>query len=86
MEQELQNKTRRCPRLGGPVLFSYCMECGDTHLPCWKIIDCWWEIFDVQDYLKQSLRAEDFQALLNQKPKEKVTSILELIEKAKNRQ
>jgi hypothetical protein len=85
MGQEIEKKTRRCPRLGSPVPFSYCMECSDNHLPCWKVIDCWWELFDIKSYLKEHLSAENFQELVNQQPKEKVTSILELIEKAKNR-
>ena len=85
MNTEIETKKRRCPRLGSDVAFSYCMECSDSHLPCWKVFDCWWEIFDVQAYLKGILSTEDFQTLVNQKPHDKVTSILELIEKAKNR-
>jgi len=85
MEQKIKNQSRRCPRLGSPVSFSYCMECGDTDLPCWKVIDCWWEFFDINSYLQQQLSETDYQKLVNQKPPNKVTSILELIEKAKNR-
>jgi hypothetical protein len=49
------------------------------------VIDCWWELFDVRTYLEENLSEDDFRALLDQKPKPKITSILELIEKAKNR-
>jgi len=83
MEQKIKNQNRRCPRLGSPVTFAYCMECGDTNLPCWKVIDCWWELFDINRYLKQQLSTADYQKLVNQKPQNKITSILELIEKAK---
>jgi len=85
MEPEIEKKERRCPRLGSLIQFSYCMNCSDSHLPCWKVIDCWWEIFDVKAYLQTNLSAEDFQELMNQKPKDKVMSLLELIEQAKNR-
>jgi hypothetical protein len=85
MTKDRDNEIRRCPRLGGPVSFSYCMEGSESKLPCWKVIDCWWEIFDVKTYLKENLPEEDFRALLDQKPKSKIESILELIEKAKNR-
>jgi hypothetical protein len=61
------------------------MKCGDSRLPCWKVIDCWWEIFDIKTYLEKNLSAEDFQELVSQKPKNKVTSILEMIEQAKKR-
>jgi hypothetical protein len=85
MTEEINNPMRRCPRLGGPVSFSYCMETGEGKLPCWKVIDCWWEIFDVKAYLEKVLSEDEIQELLEKKPKPKITSILELIEKAKNR-
>jgi len=85
MEPEIENQIRRCPRLGSPVTLSYCLKCNDSPLPCGKVIDCWWEFFDIKSYLEKNLSTEDFQELVNQKPKDKVTSILELIEQAKNR-
>jgi hypothetical protein len=85
MTKERENEIRRCPRLGGPVSFSYCLKASEDNSPCWKVIDCWWELFDVRTYLEENLSEDDFRALLDQKPKPKITSILELIEKAKNR-
>jgi hypothetical protein len=73
---------RRCPRLGGIVSFDYCMKCGDGERPCWKIMDCWWETFDIVLFLKQSLSKEEFEHLTRLRPKPKVTSIIELIQKA----
>ncbi len=79
---------RRCPRLGSKVGFSYCLSAGDEGFPCWKIFDCWWEIFDVEAYLREHLSAEAF-AQLRQKaaspPKNKVASIIEIAEQAKKR-
>ncbi|MFH2067149.1 MAG: hypothetical protein ABIK15_18260 [Pseudomonadota bacterium] len=85
MEPEITQKETRCPRLGSIIPFSYCMKCGDGRLPCGKVIDCWWEIFDIKGYLEQHLSAEDFQELVNRKPKDKVSSILEMIEQAKKK-
>lgn len=73
----------RCPRLGGPVTFRYCRSSGDDALPCWKIFDCWWEIFDVATYLKKNLSGDVFNTLINTKPKPKESSLLDLIEQAK---
>ncbi len=61
------------------------MDNGEGYLPCWKILDCWWELFDIKNYLKQKLSAEDFLKFESLKPKPKVTSLVELIEQAKNR-
>jgi hypothetical protein len=76
---------RRCPRLGGPVSFGYCRRCGDDHSVCWKILDCWWESFEVVAYLQNSLSAEMLSRLVQAKPKPKVVSLVELIEQAKKR-
>jgi len=76
---------QRCPRLGGPVTFHYCRLHGGEQLPCWKIFDCWWEIFDIVAYLKQNLSDEAFEKLGDSKPKPKVASLVELISEAKRR-
>ena len=85
MDENVDLFERRCPRLGGPVLFAYCKTSGDNHFVCWKIFDCWWECFDVVGYLKKSLPEDKFNKLVNSKPKQKIVSLVELIEQAKKR-
>lgn len=72
----------RCPRLGGPVNFGYCRHCGDDDRPCFKILDCWWQRFDVVGHLESRLPREAFEALGRRRPPEKITSLLALIEQA----
>jgi len=69
--------------LGGPVTFGYCRRCGEEHLPCWKVFDCWWESFDVVDFLKSRLSPDQFHRLSQTRPKPKIDSLLELVEQAK---
>ncbi len=77
---------RRCPRLGGPVSFEYCRTAaGEGGLPCFKVMDCWWEIFDIEDYLRVHLSAEDFEKIVKSRPKPKLQSLVELIQEAQNR-
>jgi len=76
---------RRCPRLGSAVNFAYCLDAGETPLPCFKICDCWWEYFDVVDCLKRTLSEQDFKNLMQTRPKPKLTSLLQLIEQAQKR-
>ena len=73
----------RCPRLGGPVPFTYCEKTGRNGQPCFKVMDCWWQHFDVKTYLKNHLTEEALHALLNQQPPPKLSGILELIEQAR---
>ncbi len=77
---------RRCPRLGSEVSFAYCLTGGADEKPCWKIFDCWWEIFDVTAYLKTRLSPETFEALkarASAPPENKLTSIIEIAQQAK---
>jgi len=77
---------RRCPRLGGPVPFKYCRTTGEGDMPCFKIMDCWWETFDIRTYLENSMSEAAFKSILEAKPPDKIASILDLIEQAKQRQ
>ena len=74
----------RCPRLGGPVPFSYCDTMGENGKPCFKIADCWWSHFDVMGYLKKRLTAEELNDLLGRRPPPKLNSILDLIQQARH--
>jgi hypothetical protein len=73
---------RRCPRLGGPVAFGYCMGC-EQQRPCLKIIECWWETFDIVRYLQEHLPADHFEQMMHAQPRPKIASLIELIEKAR---
>ncbi len=82
---DIEHYEQRCPRLGNPVSFSYCLKDGDKGQPCWKIADCWWEYFDVMTYLRENLPEKIVDRLINTRPKQKITSLIELIEQAKKR-
>ncbi len=72
----------RCPRLGHQVNFSYCRS-ENQGIPCFKSLDCWFNTFNVQDYLKDKLPKEDFEKAFLNKGKPKVFSLMDLIEQAK---
>jgi hypothetical protein len=74
----------RCPKLGGQITFAYCLK-ESGKLPCSRIINCWQPYFPVEDYIRKCLTPEDWERCFNQKPKEKISTLLELIEAAKNK-
>ena len=79
-----EERDTRCPRLGGTVPFRYCMAPGEPN-PCRKILDCWWEIFDVASYLKARLPEETFEKLLRDRsPPNRLNTILDLVERFRN--
>ena len=84
-EKRYKRLELRCPRLGGEVTFSYC-EVEGRDLPCPRTIACWQEYFPVESYLREKLTPEQWDRCFNQEPKEKIVSLVELIEAAKKRQ
>lgn len=87
-DSAIEKFERRCPRLGSPISFQYCLISGEDDGICWKVLDCWWEIFNVEAYLKQHMPKAEFAQLMAraEQPKNKISSIIEMIEKAKNRE
>jgi len=74
---------RRCPKLGHEVTFEYCRSEGDD-LPCKTVLSCWWDKFDVPRYLNTHLDAEQMARLQQPKP-DKLTSLVDLIDQARQR-
>ena len=74
----------RCPRLGGEVTFSYCQIEGGE-LPCPRTVACWQPHFPVEAYLKEKLSQAQWDRCFNQEPRDKMTTLIELIEAAKKR-
>ena len=72
----------RCPRLGGEVTFAYCLvEGGD--IPCMRIIACWQSCLPVAGYLEEILTPAQAERFGELKPRDKVVTLIELIEAAK---
>jgi hypothetical protein len=72
----------RCRKLGHEVPFPYCRK-ENQGLPCFKIIDCWYDTFLVEDLLRKELKPEEWDALFRRPPKPKMLNLVELIEQAK---
>jgi hypothetical protein len=75
----------RCPRLGGEVPFSYCeREAGE--LPCRQVVRCWNAGFPVEEYLRETLTPEVWDRFRSEVPKDRMTTLLDSVEAAKQRQ
>ncbi len=74
----------RCPKLGHQIYFSYCEREGGS-FPCPKALDCWHGIFSVEEYFRERYEQEVFEGIFFAKPKPKLLTLVELIEKAKER-
>ncbi len=76
-------RCRRCPKLGHQVEFVYCRQPGGE-LPCSKLLDCWWETFDAEAFLRAHYTPEQI-ALIHRSAKDKRVTLWELIEQARRR-
>lgn len=67
--------------LGHHVSFAYCRVQTDGR-PCRRILDCWFEKFDIRSFVSEHFTAEQIEALLAPPPP-KMATLLELIERAR---
>ncbi|MDD4356824.1 MAG: hypothetical protein PHN98_06190 [Smithellaceae bacterium] len=82
MKTEHDAKLIRCPKLGDEMTFAYCLhEAGS--LPCSRIIQCWFKFFDVAAVLEKHMAPDDWKRFTSDRPVDKMSSLIEIIEKAK---
>jgi len=71
-----------CPRLGHLVPFSYCrMESNGA--PCPMALDCWYDRFLVEDYFREVLTPEEWEAAFDRPPKSRMSRLMESIEETR---
>jgi len=83
MTHDYDTLERRCPKLGHFISFHYCRSLEEGL--CLKIVDCWWEMFDVVSYLSQNGYDKELAMISQKPPKQKLTNIIEQIYQAKRR-
>lgn len=77
-----EEKEIRCPKLGGPVNFEYC-RLEQSGLPCSRALNCWSIHFDVEAFFREGLTSEDFERCFLRSAPSKVSTLLELVERAR---
>ena len=75
-------RTRRCPRLGHEVSFRYCRAQEGATL-CPRLLDCWWETFDVRAFVEEHLGQAAARGLSQHAPGGKILSILDIVEQVR---
>ena len=81
MNEQFDEKTGYCRMLGHHVPFRYCRTIN-SGIPCRKIMDCWFEIMDIAQFISENY-TESEQRQIAAPPPEKISSLLDLINKAK---
>jgi hypothetical protein len=84
MTGKINDKLMRCPRLGHEITFSYCLRESGA-LPCSRIISCWSPMFDVENFLHKNMTTQEWESFNKAQPKDKLTSLVEIIEAAKRK-
>lgn len=81
MIDQFDDKTAYCRSLGHYVPLKYCRTASND-LPCRKILDCWFEIIEIEKFIKENYSEEE-QKQIFAPPPEKITTIIDLINKAR---
>lgn len=82
VDSPYEDKEIRCPKLGGPVTFSYCkMETGTR--PCSRALACWTVHFDAESYFRENLSDAEYRECFEKPAPSRVTTLLELVEQAR---
>ena len=73
-----------CRKLGHNVLFEYCKKESISE-PCARVVNCWIAKCNILEYLESKYGAGFVEEFTNRQAKDKMTSIMEIIERAKKR-
>lgn len=68
--------------MGHQISFDYCRK-ENNGLPCPKTLDCWYNYFSVEDFLKNELTPKQWEEAFANPVNPKINTLLDLIEKAK---
>ena len=79
--EQYDEKTIRCPRVGGYINFRFCRS-ENNMLPCRWIVGCWQRQIDINTFLDEHFSKEEMDKMFTP-PKPKIESLVELIEQAK---
>jgi hypothetical protein len=79
--EDYDEKTIRCPRVGGDVTFKYC-RFENNMLPCKWIVGCWRMYIDINKFLEDYYSNEELDQIFAL-PKPKIQGLVSMIEKAK---
>jgi len=79
--EQHDDKTIRCPRVGGEVNFRFCRS-ENNMLPCRWIVGCWQMRTDINRFMADHYSKEDLDRIFTP-PGPKIESLVGLIEKAK---
>jgi hypothetical protein len=72
-----------CKMLGHFLTFDYCRT-ASKGLPCSKVLDCWFQHFQIEKFISENYSIEEQKAIF-EPPKPKLLSITEILEQAQQR-
>jgi len=83
MKNRYDTEEGYCKILGHFLKFDYC-KTANKGLPCSKVLDCWFQIFPIQDFINENY-SKDEQKIIFEPPKSKILSLSEILEQAQQR-
>jgi hypothetical protein len=78
--EQHDDKTMRCPRVGGEINFRFC-RFENNMLPCRFIVGCWQMQMDIEAFLDEHYSEEELNRIFAS-PRPKMETLVDLMEKA----
>ncbi len=75
-----------CRMLGHRLPFRYCRNANNDELPCRKIVDCWYDVFPVLEFLAGNYSEEELKEAFGAQPKTRMATLIEIINRARDQQ
>ena len=79
MKEQYDAKNGYCRMLGHTLSFSYC-RAMNSGLPCYNILNCWFERFDIETFVTENYSVEELQDVFKP-PKMKIATMVEVVKK-----
>ena len=83
MKDQHDSKEGYCKMLGHFLTFNYC-KTANKGVPCSKVLDCWFQQFNIQEFIKENYSADEQKSIF-EPPKSKILSLSEILEQAQQR-
>jgi hypothetical protein len=77
MKEQYDDKSGYCRMLGPTLGFNYCRRMQEG-LPCYNILNCWFERFPVEEFIGENYSTEE-QKLIFKPPKKKLDALAEVL-------
>ncbi len=85
MKEQYDNEEGYCRMLGHRLPFRYCRTANNDEFPCRKIMDCWYDVFPVLEFLAENYTEDELKQAFQPQPKTRMATLIEIVNKVRDK-